>query len=263
MQRIVLFFVIAVLLSGCSAAGSVLAMNRPTDHFIQIKKDERVLYEKGADLLARKVSKQLDASIQIVEDKQYSKFQNPVKIYVTNSIDSFSNYCVSNIPRGCVLNERLFISPKAKGTLSGILTHELSHLHMEQQLGMWHWQSEIPSWFQEGLAVYVSDGAGVEKIEHSNAVKNITQGKSFEPNDSGYLTFPKTASRFGLKPQMFYSQSGIFIEYLHESDALKFKELILAIANGKGFTEAVNNIYRKPLNKIWEDLKKTLARRLG
>lgn len=253
MRRILWFSIMCMFLSGCTAAGAVIAMNRSTDHFIQIENDERVLYEKGADLLAQKVLEKLDTSIQIVEDKQYSKFKKPVRVYVLNSIDRFSKYCVSKRPRGCVLNERLFISPKAKDTFSEILTHELSHLHMEQQLGMWNWHSETPPWFQEGLAVYVSDGAGAEKIKYSETIESIAKGKSFLPNDTGSLLFPKTASDFGLEHQMFYSQSGIFVEYLHESGKLKFKELLLSLANGSGFSETVNRVYGKSLKEIWKE----------
>ncbi len=240
-------------LSGCTAIEASIAMNRSTDHLLPLSQDGRVFYERGAENLASTVTLILDQSVLRVEAKQYAKFKKEVAVYVLNSVESFASFCVSKRPRACVLNERLFISPKAKDTISGILTHELSHLQMEQFLGMWHWHLKVPQWFSEGLAVFVSspERGGAEKVSHKEALIAISKGHSFLPNKRGSLFFPKTASSFGLEHHMFYAQSELFVKFLHDKDNLKFISLLSKIRSKENFSKAILTSYNESLSELW------------
>ena len=250
-QMIALMFV-AIFFTPCTATKAVIAMNKPTSQFIVLKQDKRVLYEKGAEKHAEIVAKKIDAAVQMVEQKQYKKFTKPVVIYICNSIESFTDYCVQSRASGCVLNERLFLSPKNFQANRQALTHELSHLHIEQQLGMFTWHSRYPAWFQEGLATYVSGGEGANRVFPDEARKAMLEGKSFMPNLRGNLIFRKGASSFGLTPNMFYRQAAMFIEYLHNIDAMKFKTFLLFVEAGGNFEESFSAIYKISLNEAWE-----------
>ena len=252
MIRIIILMCIALLMSGCTAAKAVIAMNKSADQFVALEQDKRVLYEKGAEAYAQTVATQLDTAIQTVEQKQYRKYTKPVKVHVCNTIESFTSYCVDHHAAGCVLNERLFLSPKNFISNQDVLTHELSHLHIEQQLGMISWHSGYPSWFQEGLATYVSGGQGASKVTVEEARKAISRGSTFKPETSGNLVFRKTAYFYGLKSHMFYRQASMFVEYLHNLDELKFKTLLLSVEDGKDFETAFFAAYGTPLNEIWK-----------
>ncbi len=252
MVRIIILMYIALIMSGCTAAKAVVAMNKSTDQFITLEQDTRILYEKGAEKHAQTVAIKLDSAIQTVEQKQYRKFTKPVKVHICNTIESFTSYCVNHHAAGCVLNERLFLSPKNFISNQDALTHELSHLHIEQQLGMISWHSGYPSWFQEGLATYVSGGQGANKVTVEEARKAINQGSTFNPETSGNLIFRKTAYSYGLKSHMFYRQASMFVEYLHNLDKLKFKTLLLFVEDGKGFETAFSDAYSAPLSEIWK-----------
>ncbi len=252
--RVVLFIITVTVLDSCTAAKAMIAMHRSTDDFHALASDPRVRYEVGAEANARLLSAQLDQAIKIVEAKQYGPFVKPVTIYVPATTDRFRSFCLSAKAGGCVLNERLFISPKKKNTparLPRLLTHELSHLHMEQKLGMWQWHSNIPSWFEEGLAVYVSNGGGAEGVTAAAAKKAIHSGKSFKPISTGSLLFAKTASYFGLKPHMFYRQAGLFVTWLHEQDDRQFRKLLLQIQGGATLGAAVKAAYGVSLENEW------------
>lgn len=255
LQRKIVIRVIAVfltlLVSGCTTTKAVIAMNKSTNQFISLKQDNRILYEKGAEKNAQIISNKLDTAIQTVEQKQYKKFTEPVKIYICNTVESFTSYCVNKHAAGCVLNGRLFLSPKNFISNQDALTHELSHLHIEQQLGMFSWHSEYPSWFQEGLATYVSGGQGASKVSVEDARKAINCGLTFMPETSGNLIFKKTAYSYGLKSHMFYRQASMFIEYLHKLDKLKFKTFLLSVENGKDFEKSFFSIYKITLDKAW------------
>ncbi len=155
MNQIIILIFVALSITSCTAAKAVVAMNKSTNQFIALEQDKRILYEKGAEKYAETVANKIDTAIQTVEQKQYKKFTKPVTIYICNSIESFTDYCVIRQASGCVLNERLFLSPKNFQANQQALTHELSHLHIEQHLGMFTWHSGYPAWFQEGLATYV------------------------------------------------------------------------------------------------------------
>lgn len=250
--RVVVLF-LTFLASGCTATKAVIAMNKSTDSFIVSKQDNRILYEKGAEKNAQIISNELDTAIQIVEQKQYKKFTKPVKIYICNTVKSFTSYCVNPHAAGCVLNEKLFLSPKNFISNQNALTHELSHLHIEQQLGMIQWHSGYPSWFQEGLATYVSGGQGAGKVTVEEAKKAINHGLTFQPETSGSLIFKKTAYSYGLKSHMFYRQASMFVEYLHDLDKLKFKIFLLSVENGKDFEKSFFSIYKITLVEAWNN----------
>jgi hypothetical protein len=46
-------------------------------------------------------------------------------------------------------------------------------------MGRRGYQLNIPSWFAEGLAVYVSGGGGAEKVGAKDAAEAIKSGKMF------------------------------------------------------------------------------------
>jgi len=252
MSRFIILICIAFSISACTAAKAVIAINKSTDHFIVLENDDRILYEKGAEKFAEIVANKLDAAVASVEKGQYRKFTKPVIVHICNTVESFTAYCVEHRAAGCVLNERLFLAPKNFQPYKEALTHELSHLHIEQQLGMVKWHSGYPSWFQEGLATYISHGEGASKVTPDEARKAIAEGKTFTPNTSGSLIFRKAAHSFGLTPNMFYRQSSMFIEYLYNIDEMKFKTFLLSVEDGKNFEESFSSVYGETLNEIWQ-----------
>ncbi len=259
-MRSLMLMVIFSLLCGCTATRAMVAMYRGTDDFRVLELDPRVKYQFGAETNAQIVSGSLDESIKLIEERQYKKFVKPIDIYVTVSEDSFSKYCASR-GGGCVLDERLFISPKKENTkerIPRVLTHELSHLQMEQILGMRKWNSNIPSWFREGLAVYASNGAGAENVSIGEARQAIFLGNSFIPNIDGSLFFPKTASYFGLETHMFYRQAEIFVAWLHEQSDAKFKKLLATIQSGQGFEESMLKAYGTGVIDNWNKFKRDI-----
>ena len=223
--------------------------------FITLASDRRIAYEAGSEALALEAARHLDDKVAIIQQRQYAPFTKPIAIYVLNSKHSAKRYCASEMARGCVVNQRLFITPRAKATLPFLLQHELSHLHFEQKLGMYRHHSEIPAWFQEGLAVFVSDGAGAEKVSFAKAIRGLRSDKSITPNATRSLSSPKRAAQFAMKNSMFYAQSGIFVKYLHQQNPQNFRSLVLSIANGNPFAQSLEVIYAKPLGATWSDFK--------
>jgi hypothetical protein len=133
-------FVALVMLSitGCSFVRHSIAALRSTDHFVPNQNDPRVLYETGAKDFADKIVTFLPSAIQQVEDKQYRPFVEIVKVHICASRKSFYRMYGADV-RARVLT-KLFLSPRIFDEEDEIiklyLIHELSHLHLLQQLGV-------------------------------------------------------------------------------------------------------------------------------
>ena len=254
MNKPLIVIFVVLLLSGCTSIKAVFAMMRSTEHFVSIKEHPSIKHEKGAESLARLISLYLDSSIHVIERKQ-GKFTGSVEVYIPRSIESFSKYCASERPSACVIGHRLFMSPKLlkeKERIPGILTHELSHLQLTQAIGRWNYQTKLPAWFKEGLAVFVSNGAGAENVDEETAISAIINGKSIRPNGGGGLLIRKTASSFGLKPHMFYRQGSMYVRWLYGLGQNKFRELIESLKGNHTLEEAMLEAYSFSVNAGWE-----------
>lgn len=247
--------VIALLsIAGCSLVRHSIAALRSTDHFIASGNDKRVLSEPGAEVYAEKVASFLPSAMQQVEEKQYRHFVEPVQVYVCVSRESFEKYYGADVYAGVLT--KLFLSPRIFDDSDEIakkyLTHELSHLHLQQQLGVYK-MSKLPMWFKEGLATYVSNGGGANLISQKQAVESIRAIKYFVPNKADGFIFKKTPSDFGLEPQMFYRQSMIFISYLAAINESGFQKLLLSVESGERFSAALQSAYDKKLEELWSE----------
>ncbi|HHB74914.1 MAG TPA: hypothetical protein ENK84_00010 [Desulfobulbus sp.] len=243
-----------LILNGCTQVKTVLALTRSTDNFLPLKQQPRVKYENGSEKFAEIISQNLDPAVRTIENKQ-GTFKKQVIVYVPNSIESFTSYCASPYPSACVIGYRLFISPRLiqqKERIPSVLTHELSHLQLTQDIGCWYYQTKLPVWFKEGLAVYMSNGGGAEKVTVQKAVAAIKQRKTITPNGSGSLLFRKTAGSFGLKTHMFYRQSELFVQWLHDLDPGKFKKIFFLLGQGKTLEETFKALYGFSVSQGWK-----------
>lgn len=243
------------MLTGCSLVRSGIAYFQSTEDFIELGSGSGIFYEDGSNDHAVLVDNLLSDVVSTVERKQYKPFKEKIAIYICTSKESFSKYSgAPRMARGAVFNERLFISPRAieTTTLKLILIHELSHLHFHQYVGNRRYASNIPSWFQESLAVDVSGGGGgAENISYEAARDSILAGRSFKPNDSGSVIFPKTAYSFGLEPHMFYRQSSMFASYLSKNNPLDFKEFVIMLLDDAEFKVAFEKAFGESIDNAW------------
>jgi hypothetical protein len=214
------------------------------------------MFEPGAERLAQVVAETLPQACKTVEELQYRSFSAPVRIYVCASLDSFESYCPGRRnAAGCVINKRVFLSPKLESTpdrVPRIIAHELSHLHLQQRVGAIRLQIAAPPWFQEGLAVYVS-GGGAESVSDEQARQSIATGKYLIPEKSGSLFFGQEAPVHGLAYPMFYRQSAMFIDYLKHRDTQHFKTLMSGVQQGDTVGTAFARAYGRSLDEVWRE----------
>lgn len=255
MYRILTLALMLISLSGCTAVKAAWAMTKSTEQFIVLEENSAIAYEAGSKALALELSGDLPGAVQTVESMQYGTFQDEVKVYVPGTLESFASYCTSEAPAACVIGNRLFVSPKLldnKKKQSKVLLHELSHLQLSQSIGRWDFQRNVPSWFSEGLAVYVSGGGGTGSVGEQEAKEAILAGRAIVPNGSGSLLFPKTAHAFKLKPHMFYLQSGMYVAWLHDHNTVHFQQLIALLSQDRTVEDAMVGSYGFTVKEGWK-----------
>lgn len=265
-KRIVYILLIIVSLSsstGCAFVRQSVAALRSTANFIPHKSDSRVLFEPGTEDFADRVVSFLPSAVQQVEERQYRSFAKPVRVYVCASRESFVRMYGADVRAGVLT--KLFLSPRifeaGDEIARGYLIHELSHLHIRDQIGNYK-TSRLPFWFTEGLATQVSDGGGAHTITDKQAIDSIKSGKHFVPDEAGGFIFKKTASDWNLNHHMFYRQSMLFLSYLSSIKESSYRKFILDIQNGVQFSAALKAGYDKKLEELWHDFLNEVENKL-
>jgi len=245
---------IALLLGGCTLARVAKAWVQSKSEFVQCTADPRVMCEPGSEALARSIVPLLPETIAIVEKAQFSAFAQPIVIYTYATRESFSSHSGAlAYADGAVSLSSLNLSPNLLSTperTKGILTHELSHLNLQLQMGSLAW-ARVPSWFHEGLATFVSDGGGAETVSAEAAADALRRGKKFQPDDSQWVIFPKSAASYGLGPHMYYRQASLFVGFMRESDPEAFEKMLRAVEARVEFSQAIESSYHEGLPSIW------------
>ena len=247
MSRLLLLVWCITLLAGCATTPLPAV-----DQFLTLPTDARVRYEIGAEAFAAQVSTLLPQSIQQVETMHERAFTHPIEVFVCGSDDCFARYVrTPNLSAATVRDNRVFLAPQLYAReahrLQPILAHELSHLHLGQQIG--HYTANVPAWFHEGLATLASNGAGADYATDEQAITAIRQGKMFAPEQHDSSAQRHTAAFWGLDVHTFYRQSMLFVRYLREQSATRFQGFLQAVQDNQDFDLAFGNAYNMPLRE--------------
>lgn len=252
---IVLFIAVFLSMGGCSLVESRVA--RWTTDFNVSASDSRILYENGAEKLAHEIAQHLNNAIQVVETEQYGNFKEPVMVYAFASPESFSKFSgVSGKARGASVGSEIYLSGlmlELPDEVYGMLGHELSHVQLSQTMGVIAFNRSVPRWFREGLAIYVSAGGGAPRNFEKETVSMFVEGKHFAPEDTGSLFNRSLQSTAPIGPKMFYSQSGMFVNYLANTYPQEFIFLLKGLQQGRHFKSLFKEYFNNNVENILED----------
>jgi hypothetical protein len=239
-------------------------LNMP-DRMPALAANSQVHYQPGAEDFARDVATLLPNSIARVEDVHGRRFAHPVTVgvYATPEAYAAANGLGSTVPAGVTIFGRVNLSPRLFGPqhqrLRAILTHELSHAHIQGWIGEYA-SLYVPNWFKEGLAVMLSGGGGAELVSEEEARAAIQRGERLVIDDAGSLT-RLTDVRLEKEPEnrppwypvvLAYREAGMFVNYLRESDRPAFDRMMSAILDDRPFTEAVAVGYHDNVLSLWQ-----------
>jgi hypothetical protein len=220
--------------------------------------DARIQMQSGkvARDLSALLSKHLPSATDQVQKMQGYTLDKPLRIFV---FDNETDYMrMGGCPQGsraCVFGGQLSFAPKLMtepDTVLAILTHELSHVLLQQRMGTWN-ISRVPPWFLEGLAVMVSDGGGSEGVGPQDAAAAIKSGQRFTPDMSKNWLSQKTAYHYQLPPRLFYRQSALFVLHLKTTHPASFDSLMSRMHSGMGFHDAFERSFSQNIDRLWAE----------
>jgi len=274
-RRIIWLIVGAPLALLAVAAGATAAVpalrhiasavwNMP-DHLPTLPDNSQVHYQPGAEDFARDVAALLPDAIARVEAVHGRRFAHPVTVgvYATPEAYAAANGLGSVVPVGVTFVGRVNLSPKLfwpqRRRLPAILTHELSHAHIQAWIGLTAYM-RLPNWFKEGLAVMVSGGGGAELVSEAEARAAIQRGERIAIGEAGSLEdfvdirferVPAKAAPSWYPVVLAYRQAGMFVNYLRESDGPGFDRMMVAVLDGRPFVAAVAEGYHDNVQALW------------
>jgi hypothetical protein len=263
-----------------ASAGTALAVPR-TRHLISgmlnlpdrlpaLSDNSQIHYEPGAEDFARDAAALLPDAIARVEAVHGRPYEHPVTVgvYATPEAYAAANGTGSAGPIGVTVFDRVNLSPKLSGPqrqrLRAILTHELSHAHIQGWIGEYDYMY-LPNWFKEGLAVMVSGGGGAEFVSEDDARAAIQRGETIVINDAGSVAAgsdvpleKEPANRPAWYPIVLaYREAGMFVSYFRESDRSGFGRMMKSILDDHWFVEAVAAGYQDDVRSLWEKFTKS------
>jgi hypothetical protein len=244
------------------------------DRLPALSNNSQVHYQPGAEDFARDVAALLPDATTRVEAAHGRRFVHPVTVaaYATREAFVSANGLGSDLPRGVTFFGRVNLSPvlywPERPRLPAVLTHELSHAHIQWWIGV-NAYIHLPKWFKEGLAVTVSGGGGAEAVSEEEARAAIQRGEHIAVDDTASLQdllggFPFDRAPAKITPSWYpvvlaYREAGMFVTYLRDKDGLAFDRMMSAILDGRGFAEAVDAGYHVDVRSLWQQFVKSSA----
>ena len=236
-----------LLLAGCASVQPNSGEPDPLAHFEALVSDPRVRHEPGAGRHAERVAELLPAAIAQVEAGHYRPFPAPAVVHVCGTSSCFERAVpgASRFTAAVIYDNRLLLAPRLfdrePERLYLILVHELSHLHLGQQLG--HYTMGIPVWFHEGLASLVAASGGADLVSEEDARRAIAAGEHFLPEAEHDALRRRNAADWGLRISMFYRQSMMFLAHLKAAGEERYRDLLERLQRRAPFDEAFSAAY--------------------
>lgn len=247
-------------LTSCSVVKMLVAQSHSRDRFIPSPLNPDVRYEVGSQDMAERIAKSVGHSLEVVEQTHGAQMAHAPLLFVCRTSCFRTFVPVSEEIAAAQFGDAVFMNDdvlklreQQRGMpVENFLTHELAHLLLYQRAGPMAY-IRVPSWFREGIAVAVSNGAGAEACSPAEAAQNILVGNSFDPAEVGSMFHDRTASTYGLRPSIFYRQAGLFVSYLKERNPSAFQAALNDILTGQDFQESFARAYGQSISSQWPE----------
>lgn len=236
------------------------------EEFTSYKNDPRILFKEGMQKEAIIASEALDKSIKSIELVHGKTFTGKVRIHICNTPACFTEYTGFKGILAAVTDKGLFLAPYVfkQHDFPKWLTHELSHLHLFQQISSID-ALLIPQWYHDGLATFVSNGGGASKAATEEAVKLMLSGKHILTKERGAFfntRWPlnyQASSDAWFQQHMDYRQASMFYEYLHPKGGKRLiRELESGVSFGKAFLKVYGTTPNEQLELYLDELRKKI-----
>ncbi len=209
--------------------------------------------EAGGEKLAQTLAEHIPAAISQIESTHGGAILSAPVIVLCMTASCYKRIAIVTEAAGeAWLGKRINLNgekiQREQRDIRSIFTHELSHHYWST-----HGVNYQARWFQEGLAVWVSNGGGAEKASVAEATQAIRNGRVIIPHlDDGLWQYTDDkAENYGLTWPLFYRQAGMFIEYLTQQDPKRFQQLLRELERTKQLKTAWEISYSQSPSQQW------------
>lgn len=244
---------LVTMFSGCTLTRAAYVYAHSPDNLSRTSSTFPIYAEQGAESMADDILATLPRTIQHIEARHGGKL-NPLPPIVICATEACYEYyaAIPNTDAETLRDKRISINGakilKQKRNAVQLFTHELSHFYwFSQGVGF------QPRWFEEGMGVWVSNGGGAETVSVQAAEQAIRNGISIHPTlNTGFWNYLTQApSPPDNNWHMYYRQSGMFVQYLHDCDTIAFAHLLEALRLSKDMQAAWSIAYKKSVEEMW------------
>ncbi|MCF0050308.1 hypothetical protein LXM25_09585 [Dyadobacter sp. LJ53] len=175
------------------------------------------------------------------------KKSTPIIIICSNA-QQYQKYCSSTEGAGCSLGTpwgNSFVILNTQGLNVDVISHEMSHTELLARLGWWTIATEIPQWFNEGIALMLDRRFVNNPDKIGRYFDYMDEWLYYTGGGQQILELRDMASIKGFfnnnqkQVMLAYMSAGLEISYwliLSEENGLQ--QLIADMQNGKSFEEA-------------------------
>lgn len=221
-------------------------------HFVIYYKSIPLDFIKTVEGAAEDHYKEIAKGLGFRRDESWLS-ENRAKIYIYRDSNDYVNEAMQHQwSHGAAFAAEKAIRtfPAAHGFFDSTLPHEMGHIIFREYIGL---EPEVPLWFEEGVAMYQEKA---KRFGANAAVKEAVENGEFIPlkqltDMRLYNNSP--AEELGL----FYAESASIVYYMiSELGEFNFVRFCRALREGKGFTDALQNVYVRfrnldDLNRAW------------
>jgi len=195
----------------------------------------------------KKIKSIINRSEARIDSFFQGKKSNPIVIVCGNP-QEYQKYCSSTEGAGCSLGTpwgNSFVILNAQGMNVDVISHEMSHTELLARLGWWTIATEIPQWFNEGIALMLDRRFVNNPDKIGRYFDYMDEWLYYTGGGQQILELRDMASIKGFfntnqkQVMLAYMSAGLEISYwliLSEEDGLQ--KLITDMQSGKSFDEA-------------------------
>ena len=220
-----------------------------------------IYWYKGNDSFAREIMLSAQQALTRLAEDTGAELERPVKLYIyANSQDLQGAMIYPQEWTGGVAFTRygtiaIGISSDNLSWGRGAIAHELTHLVIDQMT--LNPYGNLPTWLDEGLAMYAEGALGPEYTASLNkaiAEKGLISVRSLSSPFSAYTE----------QSVLAYAQSYSLVDFLISNyGQAKMLELLLTFRQGSSYDGALEKVYgfdMDGLNTLWQDYVAVAAR---
>ncbi|MCE7066364.1 hypothetical protein [Dyadobacter sp. CY326] len=197
-------------------------------------------------------------------DSFYSGKESKPVIIVCSNPQQYQKYCSSTEGAGCSLGTPWgdsFVILNAQGMNVDVISHEMSHTELLARLGWWTIATEVPQWFNEGIALMLDRRFVNNPDIRGRYFEYLDEWLYYTGGGQEILELSDIRSIKGFfnasqkKVMLAYMSAGLEVSYwLILTEQKGLQRLISQMQQGKSFQDAYSKAEEKQRARLFKKL---------